>query len=87
MASMKPHRSRTRLSRLSRLAPIRLRRATFANGCAFDGNLWISGSLMRHSSPLFWFALTFPLGLRLAMIQRFILKAQRVAVFGGGLGT
>jgi hypothetical protein len=47
-------------------------------------DLWISESLGRHFSPLFWFPLTFFLGLRLAMIQRFILKAQRVAVLGGG---
>ena len=33
--------------------------------------LWISESLRRHSSPLFSHLLTFFLGLRLAMIQRF----------------
>src|SRR5206468_3144964 len=49
--------------------------------------LWISESFGRHLPPVFWSALTFPLGLRLAMIQRFLPKAQRVAVFGGGLGT
>src|SRR6476646_791763 len=42
-----------------------------------------SESLKRHSSPFFSFALTFSLGLRLGMIQRFILKAQHVAQTGG----
>jgi hypothetical protein len=46
--------------------------------------LWISESFGRHLPPLFSSPLTFLLGLRLAMIQRFFPKAQRVAVFGGG---
>ena len=47
-----------------------------------QSSLWISESFGRHSSPVFSRALTFLLGLRLAMIQRFILKAQRVAAWG-----
>lgn len=58
-----------------------------ASGRAFNLELWVSESFERHFPHLFSRALTFPLGLRLAMIQRFLPKAQRVAVFGGGLGT
>jgi hypothetical protein len=42
-------------------------------------SLWISESFERHFSPLFSAILTFLLGLRLAMIQRFTKKAQRFA--------
>src|SRR5688500_7193845 len=42
-------------------------------------------SFRRHSSPLFWSPLTFLLGLRLAMIQRFLEQAQRVGGLRGDL--
>ena len=67
--------------------PMTAARPSFRSRGPELNKLWISESFGRHSSPLFWSALTFPLGLQLAMIQKFFPKAQRVAVFGGGLGT
>jgi hypothetical protein len=43
----------------------------------------LSGDTVPDFSPILSTALTFFLGLGLAMIQRFILKAQRVAALGG----